>query len=37
LDGGSAPPIFDENGPTVVAVTPLVVDKDDGTCKTPNR
>jgi hypothetical protein len=37
LDRGSTPMGFDKNNSAVVAVTYPAVDKDGGTCKTPNR
>jgi hypothetical protein len=34
LDDGSVPPMPDEEGPAIMAVTPLAAGKDGGTNKT---
>jgi hypothetical protein len=37
LDGGSAPPEPDEDGPATMAATTLAVGEDSGTCKAPSK
>jgi hypothetical protein len=37
LDGGSAPPEPDEDGPATMAATTLAVGEDGGTCKAPSK
>jgi hypothetical protein len=36
-DEGSAPPIPDEDGPTIMDATTMMVIEGDGTCKTPSK